>query len=104
MRHPAFFSKGADEQALNRGLHERKVNRAILDSRPIHSAVPQNEAVREAQRKKPKVPVHTIVTASNPLARFIGSNNMEGAKYAALFDVWLKKLPEWATKTTPYLY
>ncbi|WNJ81392.1 DUF72 domain-containing protein [Cedecea neteri] len=102
VRHPAFFDKGADEQALNRGLHERKVNRAILDSRPIHSAVPHNEAVREAQRKKPKVPVHAIVTASNPLVRFIGSDNME--QNAALFDVWLKKLPEWATKTTPYLF
>ncbi|WP_213716622.1 DUF72 domain-containing protein [Cedecea lapagei] len=102
VRHPAFFDKGVDEQALNRGLHDRKVNRAILDSRPIHSAVPHNEAVREAQRKKPKVPVHAIVTASHPLVRFIGSDNM--TQNAELFDVWLKKLPEWTAKTTPYLF
>ena len=32
VRHPEFFMKGEAEQALNRGLHERGVNRTILNT------------------------------------------------------------------------
>jgi uncharacterized protein YecE (DUF72 family) len=39
VRHPEFFAKGEAEKQLNRGLHQRNVNRVILDSRPVHSAV-----------------------------------------------------------------
>ncbi|MGQ0415184.1 DUF72 domain-containing protein [Bacillus sp. HC-TM] len=35
VRHPQFFAKGEEEQTLNRGLHQRGVNRVILDSRPV---------------------------------------------------------------------
>lgn len=31
------FAKG-EEQSSNRGLHQRGVNRVILDSRPVHAA------------------------------------------------------------------
>ena len=31
VRHPDFFAKGEAEQLFNRGLHERGVNRVILD-------------------------------------------------------------------------
>lgn len=102
VRHPAFFEKGEAEKALNRGLHERGVNRVVLDSRPVHSALPHSEAAREAQRKKPKVPVHAVVTAQNPMVRFIGSDNMQQNR--ELFDVWLKTLPKWEQTTTPYLF
>mgnify|MGYP000358616227 CR=1 FL=1 len=76
VRHPQFFAKGEEEQTLNRGLHQRGVNRVILDSRPVHAARPHSEAIRDAQRKKPKVPVHAVLTATNPLIRFIGSDDM----------------------------
>lgn len=102
VRHPLFFMKGEEEQQLNRGLHERGVNRVILDSRPVHSAKPHNEAIIDAQRKKPKVPVHAVVTANNPMVRFIGSDDM--AQNLALFAVWLKALPNWTKTTTPYLF
>lgn len=69
VRHPQFFAKGEEEQTLNRGLHQRGVNRVILDSRPVHAARPHSEAIRDAQRKKPKVPVHAVLTAKNPLIR-----------------------------------
>ncbi|KNC94315.1 DUF72 domain-containing protein [Trabulsiella odontotermitis] len=102
VRHPLFFTKGDAETALNRGLHQRGVNRVILDSRPVHSAVPHSETIIEAQRKKPKVPVHAVVTAQHPMVRFIGSDNM--AQNRELFAVWLKTLPQWANRTTPYLF
>lgn len=102
VRHPSFFAKDEEEKALNQGLHARGVNRVILDSRPVHSAVPHSEAIIEAQRKKPKVPVHALVTANHPMVRFIGSDNMEQNRQ--LFAVWLKKLPLWEQTTTPYLF
>jgi uncharacterized protein YecE (DUF72 family) len=102
VRHPQFFDKGEAEQQLNRGLIARGVNRTILDSRPVHAAVPHSEAIVDAQRKKPKVPVHAIVTAKNPMVRFIGSDDM--AQNQAFFAAWLKKLPAWTTSTTPYLF
>lgn len=102
VRHPDFFAKGDDEKRLNRGLHERGVNRVVLDSRPVHAAIPHTEAIRDAQRKKPKVPVHAVVTANNPMVRFIGSDNM--AQNQQLFAVWLAKLSLWTQSTTPYLF
>ncbi|WP_312311463.1 DUF72 domain-containing protein [Atlantibacter sp.] len=102
VRHPAFFAKGDAEQALNRGLHQRAVNRVVLDSRPVHSAIPTSQDIIDAQRKKPKVPVHALVTAANPMVRFIGSDDM--ARNEEFFKVWLGKLASWEQTTTPYLF
>ena len=102
VRHPLFFDKGDAELQFNRGLHERGVNRVILDSRPVHSAIAHSEAIVDAQRKKPKLPVHAIVTASHPMVRFIGSDNM--AQNRELFAVWLNTLPKWSQTTTPFLF
>ncbi|WP_039056645.1 DUF72 domain-containing protein [Enterobacter sp. Bisph1] len=102
VRHPLFFAKGEEEKALNQGLHARGVNRVILDSRPVHSAIARSKAVIEAQQQKPKVPVHALVTAQDPLVRFIGSDNMEQNRQ--LFAVWLEKLPLWEHTATPWLF
>lgn len=102
VRHPAFFAKGEAELALNRGLHQRGVNRVMLDSRPVHSAIPHSAAIIEAQRKKPTLPVHALVTAANPMVRFIGSDDM--TMNAEFFAVWLEKLATWEQTTTPYLF
>ena len=80
VRHPEFFAKGEAEQLFNRGLHERGVNRVILDSRPVHA----------------------VVTANHPMVRFIGSDDM--AQNSALFAVWLTKLSLWQQTSTPYLF
>ncbi|ELY4373563.1 DUF72 domain-containing protein [Cronobacter sakazakii] len=102
VRHPDFFAKGEAELSLNRGLIARGVNRVMLDSRPVHAALPHSPAVIDAQRKKPKVPVHALVTAQHPMVRFIGSDDM--AQNAEFFAVWLAKLAQWQQTTTPYLF
>jgi uncharacterized protein YecE (DUF72 family) len=50
----------------------------------------------DAQRKKPKLPVHAVVTAGNPLVRFIGSDDM--AHNHRLFGVWLQTLRNGASR------
>lgn len=102
VRHPEFFAKGKAEQQFNRGLHQRSVNRVILDSRPVHSAIARTPAMIDAQKKKPKVPVHALMTAHHPLVRFIGSDDM--VQNRELFGVWIRTLPKWTQTTTPYLF
>lgn len=102
VRHPEFFAKGAAELALNQGLHQRSINRVILDSRAIHAAKPATMAVRDAQSKKPRLPVHAVVTGNQPLVRFIGGDQMDDN--LALFSPWLQRLPQWEQQYQPYLF
>ncbi|MGF1724102.1 DUF72 domain-containing protein [Photobacterium nomapromontoriensis] len=103
VRHPAFFAKGHDEQMLNRLLVEHGANRIIMDSRPVFSAPPTTEAVIEAHRNKPHVPVHAIATASHPMIRFIG--HPDEASNDAFFNNWLTQLPQWLDEgKQPYLF
>lgn len=102
VRHPAFFAKGEEERLLNQWLHEKGYDRIIMDSRPVFAAKPDNEAIIDAQQKKPKVPVHAIATASHPMIRFIG-HPTESENYD-FFTPWLGKLPEWiAQGKQPYV-
>jgi len=103
VRHRDFFNKGEEERALNQGLHQRGISRAILDSRPVHSAKPLTAAVREAQRKKPILPVHALVTANRPIVRFIGGDQLDANQQ--FFKVWIEKLMQWqANGHQPYLF
>ena len=102
VRHLEFFAKGDAEKALNHWLIEKGYDRIIMDSRPVFAAKPENEAIIDAQMKKPKVPVHAIATAANPMIRFIGHPE-EGKNYDFLTP-WLTKLPEWISQgKQPYV-
>lgn len=117
VRHPAFFAKGDAERALNRLLITKKVNRIIMDSRPLFALPPSDEAIIYAHKKKPRVPVHVIATANNPVVRFIGQADSALAQLAqqgvtalpkdndAFFDNWLVQIPQWlAEGREPYLF
>lgn len=60
VRHRDFFAKGDAERALNRGLLERSLARVCFDSRALFAASAEDPATREAQRKKPRLPVHVL--------------------------------------------
>lgn len=93
VRHPEFFAKGDAEKALNAWLIEQGYDRIIMDSRPVFAAKPNNEAIIDAQQKKPRVPVHAIATANHPMIRFIG--HPEEEQNYDFFTPWLSKLPMW---------
>ncbi|MGM3182008.1 DUF72 domain-containing protein [Dickeya oryzae] len=101
VRHPLFFAKGDDERRINQGLHQRGLNRVIMDSRPVHHAAPVSEVLRDAQRKKPKVPLHVVRTADAPLIRFIG--NEDADDNLRWFTPWIDKLAQWQSHS-PYLF
>lgn len=102
VRHPQFFARGDEERALNAGLHARGVNRVILDSRPVQSVVPTTPAFTQARLQKPKVPVHALVTARDPMIRFITSPDM--AANQRLFADWIPRLQQWQPEITPWLF
>ncbi|MCL1091200.1 DUF72 domain-containing protein [Shewanella profunda] len=117
VRHLAFFAKGDAERALNRLLIDKKVNRIIMDSRPVFALPPCNEAIIDAHKKKPRVPVHPIATANNPVVRFIGQADgtitqltQQGTAALpkdndAFFTHWLAQLSQWLEEgREPYLF
>ncbi|WP_117234295.1 DUF72 domain-containing protein [Vibrio maerlii] len=107
VRHSAFFAKGNEEKAFNHWLIENGYDRIIMDSRPVFSEHlteqhPHYKSLLDAQQKKPKVPVHAIATANNPMVRFIGHPQEE--KNIAFFKPWISKLPVWIKEgKQPYL-
>lgn len=101
VRHLAFFAKGEDERQLNQGLAQRAIDRIMLDSRPVHHALPDTPALREAQRKKPRLPVHALLTAQQPAIRFIGNEDI--ADNLRWFAPWVDKLKLWQ-EHAPYLF
>lgn len=101
VRHPEFFAKGEAERQLNQGLQQRGVNRVMLDSRPVHHAAPDTPALIEAQRKKPRLPVHAVQTGSQPLIRFIGNEDIDDN--LRWFTPWLDKLSVWQQQN-PFLF
>ncbi|WP_100638440.1 DUF72 domain-containing protein [Marinobacter salexigens] len=93
VRHSAFFSKGEAEKALNRGLRERNIARVCMDTRALFAAVPDNDITIEAQRKKPRVPVHLLPGDAAPVIRYIGHPNQEANR--RFLAPWVERVATW---------
>ncbi len=102
VRHPLFFAKGTQEQTFNRWLSESNIDRIIMDSRPLFAAAANNEVIRDAQQKKPRVPVHAIATHQSPMIRFIGQTDADANQH--YFQPWIKKVADWVEQgKRPYV-
>lgn len=75
VRHPDFFDHGRKEHRLNRLLKSYSIDRVIFDTRKLHDMNSDEQSVKEAQKKKPKLPVRFNNTGSRPFVRFVGSND-----------------------------
>jgi uncharacterized protein YecE (DUF72 family) len=71
LRHPDFYG-GEIETALDEALKARNVARVVFDTRGLRSVTPEDEATRQAQERKPDVPVRFTRTASFAFVRFVG--------------------------------
>ena len=93
VRHPVFFEKGEAEKRLNGLLMSAAVDRVCFDSRPLFSRQANCEADRDAQKKKPRLPVHAIATGQHPMVRFIGTADADyNEQY---FQPWINKISQW---------
>ncbi len=103
VRHPALFNKGAAEQALHTLLRQAGAERVVLDSRSLFATPPSTAALTEAQRKKPKVPVHVTALGPQPMFRFIGVSEL--AANRPYYQPWLHKMAQWLSEgKTPYAF
>ena len=103
VRHPDFFAKGEAERALNRGLRERSLARVCFDSRALFAASAEDEATREAQRKKPRLPVHVLPVEAAPGGRYVGHPDLQANR--AFLGPWVERVANWvAAGQRPYLF
>jgi uncharacterized protein YecE (DUF72 family) len=93
VRHPAFFTHTESRATFNALLESLGVDRVIFESRPVHAAPPLDEATREAQQRKPRLPVQLDATADQPVLRYIGHPVLE-ANHPWL-DRWVAQTARW---------
>lgn len=96
VRHPDFFDQGKKEKRLNSLLESYNIDRIIFDTRKLHSMQSSEPTIREAQRKKPKMPVRFKTTGSRPFVRFVGANDAINnetylKEWAIIFADWIKE-------------
>ena len=103
VRHPDFFAKGEAEVALNRGLRERHIARVCFDSRALFAASANDAATREAQRKKPRLPVHVLPVEAAPVVRYVGHPDLQANR--SYLAPWVERVANWITAgERPYLF
>ena len=93
VRHLDFFNRGDEEKQLNQLLQQHNVDRVCFDSRALFSRAALTAEEKDAHRKKPKLPVHAIATAKQPVVRFIGGSDFYHNEQYLM--PWVKKLAEW---------
>ncbi|WGZ95778.1 MAG: DUF72 domain-containing protein [Candidatus Thiothrix putei] len=93
VRHPAFFTDKVARTTYNGVLESLGVDRVIFESRPLHAAPALDVATREAQSRKPRLPVQLDTTAQQPVLRYIGHPVLE-ANHAWL-DRWGAQTARW---------
>lgn len=76
VRHPDFYDKGKKENQLIRLLESYGVDRVVFDTRRLHSLKNNEPSVKEAQKKKPQLPVRFKSTGSRPFIRYVGANDV----------------------------
>jgi uncharacterized protein YecE (DUF72 family) len=103
VRHHAFFPGGRSERPLNDTLAEHRVNRVLLDSRPLFAGPCRTPAEIDAFARKPRVPVRPVATASSPVVRLIGRTDPVATR--AGWQQWVPKVADWLTAgLQPYVF
>ncbi|MCC5853112.1 MAG: DUF72 domain-containing protein [Alkalimonas sp.] len=103
VRHPAFFDKADHEVGLNRMLRDYGAERVVFDSRALFAVPASHPALSDAQRKKPRLPVHAICLTDAPVLRFIGCD--DAAINRQYYQPWLAKIRQWLDEgKTPYCF
>ena len=101
VRHRLFFAEAENE--LNAVLKAHGADRVVFDTRGLHNAETDDSAGREAQRKKPKVPVRFMATGRFPFVRFVGHPEVE--ENLPLLAEWAPVVAEWLREgRTPYIF
>ncbi|CAA0091819.1 Uncharacterised protein [BD1-7 clade bacterium] len=103
VRHPDFFDAGVNEKALINLLKRYRIDRVCFDSRALFASKSRDEYTLDAQKKKPKLPVHAMAIGKHPMVRFVGDIDYE--LNDSCLDHWIKKLVHWMSEgKEPYVF
>ena len=103
VRSKDFFDGAAHEAAFDALLGECGMERVIFDTRGLFAANATDEPTRDAQRKKPRVPVRFTAIGSRPFVRFVGDPDI--AKNDEILRGWAAVVARWlAEGRTPYFF
>jgi len=93
VRHPAFFTQTDIRQRYNALLTQQGIDRVIFESRPLHTAPALDKATREAQTRKPRLPVQLDTTAHCPMLRYIAHPILEKTQH--WLAPWVAQMARW---------
>ena len=96
VRHPDFFGHDRSEKRLDALLKTYGINRVVFDTRKLFATKLDDPSIREAQGKKPQVPVRFDLVGSHPMVRYVGVNDpMNNETYlkewAIIVAEWIKE-------------
>jgi uncharacterized protein YecE (DUF72 family) len=103
VRHRAFFDEGKNEEALNELLAKLHIDRVILDTRPLFSGPPSDEAEQQSQSRKPQLPVRQTVTGTHPVIRLVGRDEVN--RVLPWIREWAPVIASWIIDgLTPFVF
>lgn len=103
VRAPEFFAGGPAERRLDDLLTARRVDRVLFDTGGLFAVKAEDEATRDAQRKKPRVPRRETATARAPFVRFVGNPAVEANDPA--LRRWAGVARRWCEEgRTPFIF
>jgi uncharacterized protein YecE (DUF72 family) len=90
LRHLDWFRSPHCDR-VNELLQELQLGRVLLDTRPIYQS--NDDPQRLSQRRKPKVPLQPITTASYGFVRYISHPDL--AQNQAYLQAWVAQVDQW---------
>jgi uncharacterized protein YecE (DUF72 family) len=103
VRHPEFFESTEARAALNGLLASLNVARVIFDTRPLFASSATDAHTREAQRKKPQLPVHVVATSTSPFVRYVAHPELEAN--VSWLEGWAEAVEKWIREgRTPHFF
>lgn len=103
VRHADYFDHGKHEHNLNALLSSYGVDRVIFDTRKLNATRSGEASIREAQKKKPKVPVRFEALGSRPVLRYVGTNDKLNNE--AYLKEWAIVVADWIKEGKhPYVF
>jgi uncharacterized protein YecE (DUF72 family) len=92
VRNRQFFEE-PHETDLNALLAQYSVARVLMDTRPIRVGTPQEQALLQAQERKPDLPVHITTTCDLVFVRYIGHPKMHVNDQ--FLSQWVQHVTSW---------
>jgi uncharacterized protein YecE (DUF72 family) len=103
VRHAGWFDQAKNELWLDSMLRELKMDKVLFDSRPLYSKPPDDEIEKVSQKRKPKTPIRTTVTARHPFLRIVGRNRIEDTQ--PWIDEWAPIIADWLRRgLSPFVF